>query len=188
MLSGDLVVGLHGGRMNRRVITSALPALAVLTGVMLPAAAAPALAVESRATILPERGAVTKVVDGDTIDVRLRGGAVQRVRLLGIDTPEVYGVLECGGPQASRSLKRLLPLGTRVRLVSDPTQDAVDQYGRALRYVIRVSDRRDVNRTQVKRGWAPILVWNSNPFMRAANYGKAERGARAHDRGIWGRC
>lgn len=188
MLSGDLDVGTHGGRMDRRAATAALPALAVIAAAMLSALAAPALAVNTSATTLRERGSVNKVVDGDTIDVRLRGGTVERVRLIGIDTPEVFGVVECGGPQASRSLKRLLPLGTRVRLVSDPTQDRVDRYGRALRYVVRVSDRRDMNLTQVRRGWAPIFVWNGNPFVRATSYGKAERSARTDDRGIWGRC
>ena len=40
---------------------------------------------------LVQYGRVTRVVDGDTIDVRLHSGADRRVRLIGIDTPEVYG-------------------------------------------------------------------------------------------------
>lgn len=137
---------------------------------------------------LRQRATVVKVVDGDTIDARLRSGRERRVRLIGIDTPEVYDVVECGGPQASRSLKRLLPVGTRVRLVSDPTQDRVDQYGRILRYVVKASTGRDMNRAQVRRGWAPVYVYNRSPFARVDGYYRAQDAARAQGRGIWGRC
>jgi endonuclease YncB( thermonuclease family) len=135
-----------------------------------------------------QRGKVTKVVDGDTLDVRLRSGKTRRVRLLGIDTPEVYGGLECGGKKASASLRRLTPVGTPVRLVSDATQDRVDRYGRLLRYVHKVSTGRDVNRTQVARGWARVYVYNNNPFKRVRGYRKAQRAAEAAGRGIWSLC
>ena len=62
----------------------------------------------------------------------------QRVRLVQIDTPEVYFAPECYGEQASAITKRLLPPGTLVRLLPEPATDSVDQYGRLLRYVIRV--------------------------------------------------
>jgi hypothetical protein len=82
---------------------------------------------------------IIKVTDGDTVKVRLKNGSRKDVRLVGIDTPEVYGGVECGGRAASRSLKRLLPRGTKVVLVSDPTQDRVDRYGRLLRYVVKAA-------------------------------------------------
>src|SRR5262249_4011946 len=44
--------------------------------------------------------------------------------------PEVYFGTECYGPQASAITKRLLPAGTRVRLLVEPATDRVDQYGR----------------------------------------------------------
>ncbi|MGH8966429.1 MAG: thermonuclease family protein, partial [Actinomycetes bacterium] len=110
------------------------------------------------------------------------------VRLIGIDTPEVYGGVECGGRKASRSLKRMLPRGTRVRLVSDPTQDRVDRYGRLLRYVTKVKTGRDVNRAQVWRGHATVYVYNGDPFKRVRGYRKAQRQANTHDRGIWDLC
>lgn len=110
------------------------------------------------------------------------------MRLVGIDTPEVYFGTECGGAGASSSLKRLLPVGTRVRLVSDPTQDRVDRYGRILRYVVRSHDGRDVNRAQVWRGWATVFVYDDTPFTRVAGYRAAQTDADAHDRGIWGLC
>ena len=79
---------------------------------------------------------IDHVSDGDT--VTLTNG--QRVRLVQIDTPEVYFGSECYGPAASRRTKQLLPPGTAVRLVREPATDPVDSYGRLLRYVIRVRD------------------------------------------------
>lgn len=114
--------------------------------------------------------------------------AKRTVRLVGIDTPEVYPKLECGGKKATASLRSLLPKGTRVKLTSDPTQTRNDQYGRLLRYVTKVSTGVDMNRKQVWRGWARLFVWNDDPFMRVASYRKARQSAEAHDRGIWGLC
>lgn len=173
--------------MRRRPVhLTAVPVL--VGGLLLTVGAASTPAAASGEPKLRQRGAIVKVVDGDTVDVRLRSGREKRVRMLGIDTPEVYDVVECGGPQASRSLKRLLPVGTRVRLVSDPTQDRVDQYGRSLRYVVKASNGKDINRTQVRRGWAPVYVYNRNPFTRVAAYYRAQDAARAQGRGIWGLC
>jgi hypothetical protein len=71
------------------------------------------------------RARVTSVVDGDTIRVRPLERPRRRrytVRLIGIDTPEVFGGLECGGRRASARLKRLATV-RRVLLRTDPTQD-----------------------------------------------------------------
>ena len=142
----------------------------------------------SGSTRLVQYGRVTQVVDGDTVDVRLHSGARRRVRLIGIDTPEVYGGTECGGPAASRSLKRMLPSGTRVKLVSDPTQARVDRYGRLLRYVVKRATGRDLNRAQVWKGWARVYVYGGDPFERVASYRRARDDARATPRGIWKVC
>ena len=132
---------------------------------------------------------VTSVADGDTVNVRLSTGTYRRVRLLGIDTPEVYGgVVECGGPAASVAMKKMLPVGTRVKLVSDTTQAAVDRYGRLLRYVSRVADGKQVNRAQVYLGNATVYVYNGVPFKRTGDYRSAEAAAKAAPRGIWRNC
>src|SRR4051812_22500337 len=73
------------------------------------------------------RSTVVRVTDGDTI-VTDAG----KVRLLAIDTPEVYFHEECGGREASAAMKRLLHPGDRVRLRSDSTQPDTDRYGRLL--------------------------------------------------------
>lgn len=137
---------------------------------------------------LVQRGTVVAVVDGDTIDVLMPSGAEKRVRLLGIDTPEVFGTVECGGAEASAWTKRFVPAGTRVELVSDPSQDRKDQYGRLLRYVTKLSTGQDVNRRIVGKGWARLFVWHDNPFNRVTSYRKALNAAKDDDRGIWGRC
>jgi len=139
-------------------------------------------------TTLRQRAVVIQVIDGDTVDVAMAGGATRRVRLVGIDTPEVYDGAECGGKQASTALKRLLPLDTRVTLTSDPTQTRLDQYGRLLRYVTKSSTGVDMNRKQVWSGWARVYVYKDDPFKRASSYQKAERSAETHDRGIWSLC
>jgi endonuclease YncB( thermonuclease family) len=131
---------------------------------------------------------VIKVVDGDTADVRLTSGAKRRVRFLGIDTPEVYGGVECGGPAASRTLKRLLPVRTRVKLVSDTTQANSDRYGRILRYVVRTRGALQVNRNMVWRGHATVYVFNNKPFKRVTSFRAAQRSAKAAPRGIWKSC
>lgn len=133
-----------------------------------------------------QRARVTKVVDGDTIKVRLANGRRRTVRLIGIDTPEVHGTVECGGRKASRSMRRLTPRGTRVVLVSDPTQDRVDRYGRLLRYVMKSG--RDMNRAQVNRGWANVYVYDSTPFKRVSGYRKSQRAAKSAPRGVWRVC
>ncbi len=73
---------------------------------------------------------VTGVVDGDTIDVRSATGSVERVRLIGVDTPERG---QCGFTEAAQALERLTA-GGQVALVAGALDDR-DRYGRLLRYV-----------------------------------------------------
>jgi endonuclease YncB( thermonuclease family) len=103
-----------------------------------------ALAETAVAAKLPHGGGFARiqyVIDGDT--VALTNG--RHVRLVQLDSPEVYFSPECYGTQASRITKRLLPPGTAVHLYREPKTDAVDAYGRLLRYVFRVRDGLDVN-------------------------------------------
>lgn len=135
-----------------------------------------------------DRAVVIKVIDGDTVDVRLRAGSKVRVRLLGIDTPEVFGGRECGGAAASRNAKRMLPRGTPVILTSDRSQDLKDRFGRLLRYVQKAGNRVDVGRVQVHKGHAEVYVFNNNPFKKVNKYRAEERSARRAKRGLWGAC
>lgn len=136
---------------------------------------------------------VIRVVDGDTVKVKIprrhRRPLRRTVRMIGLDTPEVYGGRECGGKKASRSLKRMLPRRTRVILVRDRSQANRDRYGRILRYVIRTKGRNfDVNRRQIWRGWAKVYVYRHDRFNRVRSYRKAFRSAKRHNRGVHRIC
>ena len=123
---------------------------------------------------------VTKVTDGDTI--RLAG--LGPVRLIGVDTPEVYGGAECFGSAASEFAKRLLPLGTRVRY--RPGVDDRDPYGRLLAYVW-LPDGRMLNRVLVEQGYAQPLTIAPNVEF-AARFRAAARAARRAGLGLWRAC
>jgi endonuclease YncB( thermonuclease family) len=137
------------------------------------------------------RAIVVGHVDGDTLKVRERTPANRRhtVRLIGIDSPETRrpGVpVECGGPDASRSIIDLAPKGAKVVLVTDPSQQTRDRYGRLLAYVERQG--RDVGHAQIKRGWATTYVYADKPFKRVDAYRRSEDAASRTDRGVHELC
>ncbi len=126
---------------------------------------------------------VSGVVDGDTIDVRKPNGRTERIRILGIDTPEIYGGIECGGRAASALMKRLAR--GRVKVKTDRKQPKRDRYGRLLAYVSRGGT--DLGRRMLSRGRAKVYVVGSR-FSRFKSYRSAERIARSDSRGSWGTC
>lgn len=120
---------------------------------------------------------VTKNTDGDTL--RLSG--IGKVRLIGVDTPEVYGGVECYGREASAFTERVLPPGTRVTYKLGP--EPRDRYGRALAYVW-LDDGRFFNEMLVDRGYAQVLTIPPNVDY-ADRFLAAQRRAREADRGLW---
>ena len=127
---------------------------------------------------------ISRVVDGDTVD--LTNG--KRVRLVQIDTPEVYFTPECYAEQASESTKRLLPPGTVVRLIPEPATDAVDSYGRLLRYVVRARDTLNVNIRLVAMGAAAPYFYHGERGRYASRLERLALQARNARIGLWGRC
>jgi micrococcal nuclease len=131
-------------------------------------------------------GAVVRVVDGDTVHVRL-GDRVEKVRYIGIDTPETHhprrGV-EAGGRAATRVNHRLV--GNRaVRL--EPDVQLRDRYGRLLAYVwVRQPGGRElmVNAELVRLGYAQVLTVPPN-VRHAELFRKLATEAREHRRGLW---
>ena len=155
-------------------------ALIALLLVLLPLAAESGSAGGTRLTV----ARVTKITDGDTIHVD--GGT--RVRLVQIDTPEVYFGAECYGHEASAAAARLLPLGTVVRLVRDPKTDGVDRYGRLLRYVVRARDGLNVNVRLVAVGAAAPYFYAGERGRYAPLLDRLARKARVQRKGLWGAC
>jgi micrococcal nuclease len=126
---------------------------------------------------------VDHVVDGDTIVVE-DGTAV---RLVQIDAPETRAGPECFGEEADAAARRLLPRGTEVRLVRDPTTDDADRFGRLLRWVVR-RDGVEVNLRLVADGAAAPYFFDG---VRGAHAGELERAAEAARdarKGLWGAC
>lgn len=127
---------------------------------------------------------VTRVVDGDTIEVEL-DGEVEDVRLIGVDTPETVKPgtpVQCFGPRASGFSHRHLE-GQTVRLVFGVERR--DAYGRLLAYVYL--DHRFYNPTLVRRGLARVLTIPPNDRYAPLFIGLQRRAALA-GRGLWGAC
>lgn len=135
---------------------------------------------------LPAR--VREVVDGDTLEIEFGDGNRDRVRLLGIDTPETVDrdrPVECFGPEASARTKSLLPSGTRIGVQRD--LEARDRYGRLLVYLWRRADGLFVNASLVRDGFARTLSIPPNVAHRS-ELSAAAAEARSAELGLWARC
>jgi micrococcal nuclease len=120
---------------------------------------------------------VTRHTDGDTLWL----SGIGKVRLIGVDTPEVYGEVECYGREASAFVERLVPLGASVRYSLGVEER--DRYGRALAYVY-TGDGRFLNLLLVRRGYAqPLTIPPNDRF--AERFVAAGRRARARQVGLW---
>jgi micrococcal nuclease len=127
---------------------------------------------------------VERVVDGDTIEVRL-GRQVEDVRLIGVDTPETVKPdtpVQCFGPRASHFTKQQLE-GRRVRLVFGVERR--DVYGRLLAYVYLHG--RFFNSTLIRRGLARSLTIPPNDRF-APRLRRLELAAARGGRGLWSSC
>jgi micrococcal nuclease len=128
------------------------------------------------------RGKVTRVVDSDTVRVRV-GRRVEKVRLIGIDAAEVGA---CYSGEATAEVRRIA-LSKQVVLRGDRTQARRDRYGRLLAYV-DLSTGTDVGLHLIRHGFARVYVFNSRPFARFSQYDAAERQASSNHAGTWSAC
>ena len=127
---------------------------------------------------------LVRVIDGDTIDVE-EGEEVVRVRLIGVDTPEVVDPrkpVQCFGREASAKTKALLA-SQLVRLESDLSQGTYDKYQRRLAYVF-TPDGTLLNRALIEGGYAHEYTYRT-PYQYQADFKQAERTAREAERGLW---
>ena len=128
---------------------------------------------------------VAKVVDGDTVDVRI-GGKNEPVRLIGMDSPELYDPrkpVQCFAKEAQREAGILLT-GKQVQLETDPTQGDRDKYNRLLRYVF-LSDGTNFSEFMIAGGFAHEYTYMNNPYKYQAQFQQAEKSARDNKRGLW---
>ena len=137
---------------------------------------------------------VTKVIDGDTF--KMSNG--EKVRLLGIDTPEKYDsdkldkqtsqsgrdkeTIKKLGEVSSEYVRKLVE-GKKVTLVGDPGYDNKDKYGRSLRYIY-MEDGTFVNAKILEDGYANVFY--SKQISKMDEFKRLERDARENKRGLWG--
>lgn len=135
----------------------------------------------------PGAAVVERVVDGDTVRVRISGRS-ETVRLIGIDTPESVKPrtpVQCFAKEATGRLVALVPRGTKVRVERDV--EARDHYGRLLGYLYRRSDGLFVNLVLAQEGYANVATYLPN-VAHTAEFVAAVADARASGRGLWSAC
>ena len=140
---------------------------------------------------------IKRVVDGDTLLL----GNGERVRLIGVDTPEVHEsdklqrdaertqtdieTIRRLGQKSSAFVKKMVR-GKRVRMEYDQANAAIghrDRYGRTLAYVY-LQDGTFLNAEIVRQGYG--FAYTKYPFKYADEFRKYEREAREKGRGLWG--
>jgi micrococcal nuclease len=129
-------------------------------------------------------GVVVKVVDGDTIHVRL-GDRVEKVRYIGVNTPELRHPTQGQqhGSQEAWDVNRRLVAGRQVRLELDAQER--DRHGRLLAYVW-VGESM-VNAELVGRGFAQVMTVPPNVRYQQL-FLRLQRDAREAGRGLWRRA
>lgn len=134
---------------------------------------------------------VTGVVDGDTVNVRLENGKAEKVRFIGVDTPESTREVEPYGKEAAAYTKKRLD-GRNVYLELDVGER--DNYGRLLAYVwLSPPDNDGEAEVRVKMFNAELLlegyaqVMTVSPNVKYADmFVKLQQEAREHGKGLWG--
>jgi micrococcal nuclease len=163
---------------SRAIVAAVLAATAVACTPLPQSPAAPAPS--PTATVL-------RTVDGDTIDVIDDNRGRLRVRVLGLDAPELHRPgwsVGCWSQQAADYADQMLT-GQRVALVADPTQDSRDKYGRSLFYVEK-ADGWNYSVEAVRAGMARSYVFKNRPVSLYPDIVTAEDDAKAAQRGLWG--
>lgn len=126
---------------------------------------------------------VVRVIDGDTIEVKI-GAKKEKVRLIGIDTPETVHPtksVECFGKEASDKAKKLMT-GKKVKLEVDSTNSNRDKYQRLLRYVY-LQNGTFVNAYMVQKGYANAYI--AFPFKYMEEFKKYQKDAMNKSLGLW---
>jgi micrococcal nuclease len=145
----------------------------------------------------PTAATVTRVIDGDTVEVRFENGIEDTVRLLGVDSPETRGdntpdefegvpETEAGrsclgrfGEHASAFATERLE-GQSVEFYADPAADSRGSFGRLLGYL--VVDGENLNRRLVTDGHARVF---DSTFSLSERFYAEEADAMAAGRGLW---
>ncbi len=176
--------------MRRHTTTAAVAATVLAAGVL---AGCLPYAREGQPVTPPSANAetvtVARVVDGDTLLVTPSGRAPLRVRLIGVDTPEVVKPdtpPACFGPEASTRTHTLADRAT-VRLELDPAVGRVDRYGRTLAYVWLPNDQL-LNEQLIIEGYGREYDYHHQHYRYRDPFRAAQTSAQHAGRGLWGKC
>lgn len=126
---------------------------------------------------------VVGVSDGDSLRVSV-DGVTERLRIIGIDAPELSGN-ECYAQRSASKMQSLVQ-SRDVRIVADPTQADRDRYNRILRHVFTL-DGVNVGHAMILEGLAKEYTYDK-PYASRAAFIDAEDVARTGKLGIWGAC
>ncbi|HWC27674.1 MAG TPA: thermonuclease family protein [Solirubrobacteraceae bacterium] len=157
----------------------------VVTPAARPPSATPAPVVAAQSA----KARVVRVIDGDSLTVRLATGEIVKVRLIGIDARDgrtSAAQAGCGDVDAIDRMKKLAfgkGTGRSVTLKTDLTQDREDGFDRLLAYVS--AGRVDLGHDMILSGAANV---SKRDFLRASAYRKAQATAKAAKRGVWRSC
>ena len=135
------------------------------------------------ASLTDGTGTVISITDGDTLRLEVDGREL-RVRLLGIDTPEIYPDIECFGPEAEAALAALAPPGAELSFAYD--RDPRDRFDRELLYLY-TAQRTFINYQLVAQGYAEAVLFEPNDRFWS-DLRAAEQSARDARLGLWGSC
>lgn len=124
---------------------------------------------------------VSKVIDGDTITVKI-AGETETVRLIGIDAPETGMNAECFAVEATNALKHMLG-GDKIRLEKDSTQGERDKYDRLLAYVFTESGV-NVSEELIENGFAKEYTY-SKTYRYQKEFKAAQKRAEGGKVGLW---
>ncbi len=135
---------------------------------------------------------VARVVDGDTVIVRMDGANVT-LRLIGLDTPETVDPrkpVQCFGKEASAKAKEVLA-GKTVRLEMDASQGTYDKYHRTLAYVFLADPSTPLgasgisfNEFMIAEGYGHEYTYDL-PYKYQKEFKAAEQRAREEKKGLW---
>jgi len=129
---------------------------------------------------------INHFIDGDTVAVNMNG-AVETVRLIGVDTPETHKPntpVQCYGPAAAAYTKNVIGKQS-LRLVADSLSTNRDRYGRLLRYVY-LPNGQLLNELLIQNGYG--FYYPYFPFSKSTQFATDEQGAMAAHKGLWGNC
>lgn len=140
---------------------------------------------EANQSVILQDNYVTRVIDGDTFVIKVNGEE-ERIRLLGINTPEMddeRAIVKCLAQKATEKAQELVE-GKQVRLQSDNSQSNKDRYGRLLRYVF-LEDNTNVNLELIKQGYAYEYTYDA-PYLFQDEFKLAQNSAEHQKLGLWG--